>query len=75
LTHAPHAKQQNETQEQGDQRTLLWEDLHSQIAAMSTRGINIIVPNAGHYIQFDRPQIVIDAVIQAIAISREKHPR
>jgi pimeloyl-ACP methyl ester carboxylesterase len=75
LTHAPHAKQQNETLEQADQRTLLWEDLHSQIAAMSTRGINIIVPNAGHYIQFDRPQIVIDAVIQAVAISREKHPR
>ena len=75
LTHAPHAKAPNETQEQQDQRTLLWEDLHSQIAAMSTRGINIIVPNAGHYIQFDRPQIVIDAVIQAVAMSREKHSR
>lgn len=74
LTHAPE-KAQNETQEQGDQRTLLREDLHSQIAAMSTRGINIIVPNAGHYIQFDRPQIVIDAVNEAIAISREKHIR
>jgi hypothetical protein len=70
LTHAPE-KAQNETQEQGDQRTLLREDLHSQIAAMSTRGVNVIVPNAGHYIQFDRPQIVIDAVNGAIAISRE----
>jgi pimeloyl-ACP methyl ester carboxylesterase len=73
LTHAPHAKAPNETQEQGDQRTLLWEELHSQLAAMSTRGINVIVPNAGHYIQFDRPQVVIDAVNQAIAISRERH--
>lgn len=75
LTHAPHAKQQSETQEQGNQRTLLWEELHSQIASMSTRGINIIVPNAGHYIQFDRPQIVIDAVNEAIALSREAHPK
>jgi pimeloyl-ACP methyl ester carboxylesterase len=75
LTHAPHAKQQNETQEQGDQRTLLWEELHSQIAAMTTRGINIIVPNAGHYIQFDRPQIVIDAVNEAIAISRDRRTK
>jgi pimeloyl-ACP methyl ester carboxylesterase len=74
LTHAPE-KAQNETQEQGDQRTLLREDLHSQIAAMSTRGVNIIVPNAGHYIQFDRPQIVIDSVNEAIAIAREKHIR
>jgi pimeloyl-ACP methyl ester carboxylesterase len=75
LTHAPHAKGQNETQEQVDQRTLLREDLHSQIAAMSTRGVNIIVPNAGHYIQFDRPQIVIDAVNEAIAISRERRTK
>ena len=74
LTHAPE-KAQNETQEQGDQRTLLREDLHSQIAAMSTRGINVIVPNAGHYIQFDRPQIVIDAVNGAIAISRERRTK
>lgn len=75
LTHAPHAKLQNESQEQGDQRTLLWEQLHSQIAAMSTRGINIIVLNAGHYIQFDRPQIVVDAVFQVVAISQQNRPR
>jgi hypothetical protein len=74
LTHAPHAAP-NETQEQGDKRTLMWEELHSQLAAMSTRGINVIVPNTGHYIQFDRPQSVIDAVNQAIAISRERHFR
>jgi pimeloyl-ACP methyl ester carboxylesterase len=75
LTHAPHAKAPDETQEQGDQRTLLWEELHSQLAAMSTRGINVIVPNAGHYMQFDRPQVVIDAVNQAIALSRERHTK
>lgn len=75
LTHAPHAKAKNETQEQGDQRTLLWEDLHTQIAAMSTRGINVVVPNAGHYIQFDRPQIVIDAINEAIAISRDSRTK
>jgi pimeloyl-ACP methyl ester carboxylesterase len=74
LTHAPHAAP-NETQEQGDKRTLMWEELHSQLAAMSTRGINVIVPNTGHFIQFDRPQVVIDAVNQAIAISRERHFR
>lgn len=71
LTGAPH-KKPNETQERSDRRTLLWEELHSEVAAMSTRGINVIVPNAGHYIQFDRPQVVIDAVDQAIAISRER---
>jgi pimeloyl-ACP methyl ester carboxylesterase len=73
LTHAPPRKGKNETQEQVEQRTLLLEDLHLQIAAMSTPGINVIVPNAGHYIQFDRPQIVIDEVNEAIAIARKTY--
>jgi pimeloyl-ACP methyl ester carboxylesterase len=74
LTHQPHPKADDETEEQGEKRTLIWEELHSQVAAMSSRGINAIVPNANHSIQFDRPQVVIDAVIQAVAISQEKHP-
>jgi len=39
---------------------------------MSTRGVNEIVPNSGHYIQYDHPQVVIDAVNQAVAIAREE---
>lgn len=74
LTHQPHPKADDETEEQGQKRTLIWEDLHSQVAAMSTRGINAIVPNANHFVQFDRPQVVIDAVNQVVAIAQEKHP-
>jgi len=36
---------------------------------MSTRGINIIVPNSNHYIQYDHPQVVIDAIDQAVSIA------
>lgn len=50
LTHSPYPKRDDETQEERDRRTLLWEFLHLEIAAMSTRGINIIVPNSGHYV-------------------------
>lgn len=71
LTHQPQRQTDDETPQQTDKRTLIWEDLHSQVAAMSTRGINAIVPHADHYIQFDRPQVVIDAVDQVIAIARE----
>jgi pimeloyl-ACP methyl ester carboxylesterase len=46
--------------------------MHTRVAAMSTRGINIIVPESGHYIQYEHPQIVIDAVRQALAISRSR---
>lgn len=71
LTHSPYPKRKDETQEERDKRTLLWETLHTEIAAMSTRGINIIVPNSGHYIQFDQPQIVVDAVNQAVTLAQE----
>lgn len=61
LTHASYPKSKDETQEQRDQRTLL-----------STHGVNMIVPRTGHYVQYDRPEIVIDAVNQAVAIAKEQ---
>lgn len=72
LTHSPYPKGKDETQEERNQRTLLWEGLHTKVAAMSTRGINIIVPNSSHYIQYDHPQIVVDAVFQAMNIARSR---
>lgn len=71
LTHSPYPKAKDETQEERNERTLLWESLHLDIAAMSTRGVNEIVPNSGHYIQYDHPQVVIDAIDQALSIARE----
>jgi pimeloyl-ACP methyl ester carboxylesterase len=70
LTHAPYPRNKDETQALRDQRTLSWEGMHNEVAAMSTRGIDIIVPGAGHFVQYDRPQVVIDAVDQAVAIAR-----
>ena len=72
LTHAPYPKNKDWTQQMQDQHTLLWEDMHTQIAAMSTHGVNMIVPGSGHYVQYDRPEIVIDAVNQAVAIAKEE---
>jgi hypothetical protein len=45
--------------------------LHLDVSAMSTCGVNEIVPNSGHCIQYGRPQVVIDAVDQAVNIARE----
>ena len=72
LTHSPYQKAKDETQGIRDQRTLLWESLHLEVASMSTRGVNEIVPNSGHYIQYDHPQVVIDAVNQVVAIARDQ---
>jgi pimeloyl-ACP methyl ester carboxylesterase len=70
LTHSPHAKSKDETQDMQNQRTLLWEELHLEVAAMSTRGVNIIVPHSEHYIQYDHPQVVVDTVLEAVNIAR-----
>jgi hypothetical protein len=39
-----------------------WKQLGAEQAALSTRGRQQTVPDAGHYIQIDRPDIVIAAV-------------
>jgi len=68
LIHSPYPKRDDETQVERDLRTLSWERLHTRMASMSTRGVNAIVPDSGHYIQYDHPQTVVDAVLQTIAI-------
>lgn len=75
LTHAPYPPAKGETQTLRDQRTLSWETMHNEVAAMSTRGINAIVPGAGHYIQYDRPQVVIDAVENVVGTVRRERAR
>ncbi|MHB1058491.1 MAG: alpha/beta fold hydrolase [Rhodanobacter sp.] len=72
LTHAPHPPSKGVTQQTQDQRTVMWEQLHNEIAAMSSHGVNEIVPRSGHLINYDRPEIVIDAIHQALAIAAEQ---
>ncbi|WP_311267735.1 alpha/beta hydrolase [Sphingobium sp. WCS2017Hpa-17] len=44
----------------------VWQALHSDMAAMSTHGSQQIVPDSGHYIQIDRPDVVIAAVDRVV---------
>ncbi len=44
-----------------------WERLHAQLAALSTRGQHRVVKGAGHYIQRDQPQAVVQAVTDVLA--------
>ncbi len=40
--------------------------LHTQTAAMSTRGVRRMVPRSRHNVQIDQPQAVVDAVVEVL---------
>jgi pimeloyl-ACP methyl ester carboxylesterase len=44
----------------------LWRAGHDQLAARSTRGKSVVVPNSGHFIQWDRPDVVIASIEEVI---------
>ena len=50
------------TPEKGLQFQAVWQELNAEQARMSTRGRQILLRDASHYIQLDRPDAVIDAV-------------
>lgn len=41
----------------------LWESMLASLAAESSQGLQIRVPGAGHYLQRDRPQEVVTAIV------------
>jgi hypothetical protein len=66
LSRVPFERQPNETREMRDAKNHLWMELHDDMARLSTRGINRVVPRAGHYIQFDQPGAAIAAVFEVL---------
>ncbi|MGV3479495.1 MAG: alpha/beta hydrolase [Sphingobium sp.] len=54
------------TPEQGARFKQEWKALHAEQAALSTRSRQQIVSDAGHYIQVDRPDVVIAAVGEVV---------
>jgi len=49
----------------------VWETMHAEMAALSDKGEHRFVPGAGHYIQRDAPQAVIDATADVVATVRK----
>jgi len=43
-----------------------WEKMQEELSHLSTRGTQVIAKNSGHYIQLDRPDLVIDAVREVV---------
>jgi hypothetical protein len=47
-----------------------WEKMQEELAHLSTRGTQVIAKNSSHYIQSDRPEMVIDAVRDVVDQAR-----
>ena len=52
----------------------VWEKMQEELAHLSTRGTQIIAKNSAHYIQIDRPDIVIEAVRGVVEQTRQNKP-
>lgn len=55
------------TVEQAARQRQIWTELHNDEASWSTRSRHQLVPDATHYIQFDRPDLVVSAVREVVA--------
>jgi len=51
-----------------------WIEIQGQLAQLSTRGRQIVVPDSHHVIQFDRPDAVISAVHEVVDDIRRNQP-
>jgi pimeloyl-ACP methyl ester carboxylesterase len=58
------------TREQGRRMQAAWFELHADEANWSSRGQEIRLQDAHHYIQFDRPDAVIDAIREVVTALR-----
>ena len=47
-----------------------WEKMQEELAHLSTRWTQAVVKGSAHYIQIDRPEVVIDAVYNMVDQSR-----
>lgn len=62
------------TPAQGKEVQALWKQMHDDITTWSTRGVHHVLPNAGHDIQFDAPDAVVDAVLSVVRQARALSP-
>ena len=45
----------------------IWNKMHDDLAKLSKAGVNRVVPGANHYIQLDKPDVVVDAVLEILS--------
>jgi pimeloyl-ACP methyl ester carboxylesterase len=49
-----------------EQTTAVINELHAELAALSSNGKQVVVSEGGHYVQVDQPQAVVGAVREVV---------
>jgi pimeloyl-ACP methyl ester carboxylesterase len=71
LSHDPERQQPDLPADLEKPTNDAWENLQEELVHLSTRGTQTIAKNSGHYIQLDRPDVVIDAIRKVVDQSRQ----
>jgi len=72
LTHGMKEVNHAGSPEGADQGEQAWAELQADLARRSSSGKQIIAEKSGHYIQFDQPDLVIDAIRQVVEATRRR---
>ncbi len=51
-----------------------WQKMQEELAHLSSRGTQAVAKNSGHYIQADRPDMVVDAIRNVLNQARQTQP-
>lgn len=72
LTHGMKEASNAGSPGEADQAEQTWAELQTDLARRSSSGKQIIAEKSGHYIQFDQPDLVIDAIRQVVEATRRR---
>jgi len=62
LSHDPAMPQPDLPEDLVQPVNAAWQQMQEELAHLSTRGTHEVAKNSGHYIQLDRPELVVEAV-------------
>jgi len=74
LSHDPDTPQPDLPEDLVKPANDAWQQMQEELAQLSSKGKQVIAKNSGHYIQLDRPDLVIKAVRSVVDQARDVQP-
>ncbi len=75
LSHSPRAlRSPGLPEELAAKLEVIWSELQEDLVGLSTRSRHIVASHAGHHIQLDEPQLVVDAILKVLGEARAPRP-